>query len=113
MLKLALDSGRWYSLTRLDTGRRLHACAKITLNNRPGLVVSGGVSRGKTNVTSVEFYDTSSGQWVSLPSLNIARRGHAMMVENGRLVVVGGMTGQNTYLQDMEIFNGDRYVSTI
>ena len=56
---------------------------------------------GHTNITSVEFYDVATGQWVSLPGLNTGRRGHAMMVESGRLVVVGGMQGDNTYLQDI------------
>ena len=68
------------------------------------------MTRGEANMTSVEFYDVTSGQWVSLPSLNTGRRGHAMMVEKGRLVVVGGMQGSDEkyYLQDMEIFNGER-----
>ena len=68
------------------------------------------MTRGEANMTSVEFYDVTSGQWVSLPSLNTGRRGHAMMVERGRLVVVGGMQGraEKIYLRDMEIFNGER-----
>ena len=36
---------------RMETGRRLHACTKVTLNGRPGLVVSGGVSSASKNLT--------------------------------------------------------------
>ena len=82
----------------------------MTLNGRPGLVVSGGMSSGARNLTSVEFYDVISGQWVSLPGLVEGRRGHSMMVERGRMVVVGGMAGEDTYLQTMEVFNGERWV---
>ena len=40
----------------------------MTLNGRPGLAVSGGLSRGQnTTLTSVEFYDVTSGHWLSLP----------------------------------------------
>lgn len=115
MLKLSLDTGRWYSLSRMTVPRRQHACTKVTLNGRPGLVVSGGMmTRREANMTSVEFYDVTSGQWVSLPSLNMGRRGHVMMVEKGRLVVVGGMQGSDEkyYLQDMEIFNGERWIQS-
>ena len=42
----------------------------MTLNGRPGLVVSGGVAGGRAvNLTSVEFYDVTTGQWLSLPGL--------------------------------------------
>ena len=110
----------------METSRRRHACTKVTLNGRPGLVVSGGnslssghhhthprrvllvlqehghhhhacmlilggVSTSSKNLTSVEFYDSASGQWASLPNLQRGRRNHAMLVHNGRLTVTGGV----------------------
>ena len=57
----------------------------------------------------MEFYDVTSGQWVSLPSLTTARHSHAMVVEAGRLRVVGGQTGR-TLLGDMETFDGSGWV---
>ena len=59
----------------------------------------------------LDFYDVTTGQWVSLPGLVEGRRGHSMMVESGRMVVVGGMAGDNTYLQTMEVFNGESWVT--
>ena len=79
---------------------------KVTLNGRQGLVVSGG--QGAGGMRSVEFYDVSTGQWVSLPPLVTGRRGHSMMVQAGRMMVLGGMASNNTYLADMEVFNGER-----
>ena len=71
VMKLNLRTKTWYSLHRLEEGRRRHACTKVTLNGRPGVVVSGGASSSSTNSTSVEFYDSSSGQWFTLPPLQV------------------------------------------
>merc|ERR550532_2281782 len=118
VLKMSLSTGRWYSLNRMIFPRRLHACTKVTLNGRPGLAVSGGLSRGQnSSLTSVEFYDVTSGHWISLPDLTGGRHSHDMMVEEGRLrvlagtslVVEGPQAGQK-YLRDMETFDGKRWV---
>ena len=94
----------------------LNSVLQVTLNGRPGLAVSGGV-RGTTNttnttipLTSVEFYDVASGQWVSLPGLEAGRHSHSMMVEEGRLRVVGGIMAGQKYLRDMETFDGKKWV---
>ena len=85
------------------------------INGRPGIVVSGGSGRGNKNMTSVEFFDSRSGEWLSMPSLNRGRRSHVMTVTKGKLLVAGGegvgRSGKE-YLDDMEIFNGQRWVTT-
>ena len=114
MLVLTVPS-RWYSLNRMTTGRRRHACVKAKINGRPGLVVSGGSGRGQQNMTSVEFYDALTGEWLSLPPLNRGRRSHVMTVTKGRLLVAGGegrSRAGREYLDDMEIFNGRRWVKS-
>lgn len=66
-------------------------------------------------MTSVEFFDAMSGEWLSLPSLNRGRRSHVMTVTKGRLLVAGGegLTRQGKeYLDDMEVFNGQRWVTS-
>ena len=84
---------------------------QANINGRPGLVVSGGAGPRGGNMTSVEFYDAKTGSWLSLPSLQKGRRGHAMTVTKGKLVVAGGegvARGGKQYLDDMEIFTGKR-----
>ena len=44
-------------------------------------------------MTSVEFFDAKTGEWLSLPSLNRGRRSHVMTVTKGRLLVAGGGAG--------------------
>ena len=60
-----------------------------------------------SNASSVEFYDVASGQWGSLPSLQAARHSHVMVVQAGRLTVLGGQQGRDV-LGDMETFDGKR-----
>ena len=55
----------------------------------------------------MEFYDVASGQWGSLPSLQAARHSHVMLVQAGRLTVLGGQQGRDL-LGDMETFDGKR-----
>jgi len=115
VLKLDVSTKRWYSLNRLDTGRRNHACVKADLNGRPGLVVSGGSNKAGPNITSVEFYDAKTGSWLSMPSLRKGRQGHVMTVTKGRLLVAGGERvgrGGKQFLDDIEMFNGQRWVTT-
>ena len=91
---------------------------QVTLNGRPGLAVSGGLSTSSsssssqnTTLTSVEFYDVTSGHWVSLPGLRAGRHSHNMMVDHGRLRVLGGSQAgdQAGVLRDMETFDGKRW----
>jgi len=115
VMKLDVKTQKWYSLNRLTTGRRKHACVKANINGRPGLVVSGGAGPKGGNMTSVEFYDAKTGAWLTLPSLQKGRRGHAMTVTKGKLVVAGGegvARGGRQYLDDVEIFTGKRWVTS-
>ena len=96
----------------MEKSRRRHACTKVTLNGRPGLVVSGGVSSSSKNLTSVEFYDSASGQWASLPDLQRGRRSHAMLVHNGRLTVTGGVQADGRLMRDSEEFDGKRWIDS-
>jgi len=114
-LKLDVKTERWYSLNRMNTGRKKHACVKAKINGRPGLVVSGGSGRGSNNMTSVEFFDAISGNWLNLPPLNRGRRSHQMIVTKGKLMVAGGEArakNRMEFLDDMEIFNGKRWITS-
>ena len=62
----------------------LSLAVQAKINGRPGLVVSGGSGRGNRNMTSVEFFDARTGEWLSLPSLNRGRRSHVMTVTKVR-----------------------------
>ena len=64
----------------------------------------GAVFISKT-LTSVEFYDSASGQWASLPDLQRGRRSHAMLVHNGRLTVTGGVQADGRLMRDSEEFD--------
>ena len=40
--KLVLSTSQWYSSSPMHHARMDHACIPLTLNGRPGVVVSGG-----------------------------------------------------------------------
>ena len=87
---------------------------KARINGRPGLVVSGGSGRGNKNMTSVEFFDAKTGEWLSLPPLNRGRRSHVMTVTKGKLLVAGGegvTRGGKEYLDSVEVFTGKGWVT--
>ena len=82
-------------------------------------------------MTSVEFFDARTGEWLTLPPLRKGRRGHVMTVTKGKLMVkagnykkyflhvwyqVAGGEGVSRqgkeYLDDMEIFTGKRWGAT-
>jgi len=116
VLKYGVKANRWYSLNRLTEGRRKHACAKVMMNGRPGVIVSGGRNRQSANLTSVEFYDSKTGVWFKMPSLNVGREGHQMTLKDGKLTVIGGVTrgrrGRKLYLDNSEVFTGKRWVKS-
>ena len=87
---------------------------KARINGRPGLVVSGGSGRGNKNMTSVEFFDAKTGEWLSLPPLNRGRRSHVMTVTKGKLLVAGGegvTRAGKQYLDSVEVFTGKGWVT--
>jgi len=111
--KLVLSTNKWYSVARMIHPRSQHGCMSVTLNGRPGLVVSGGVDNNNFNTSSVEFFDMRTNKWINLPSLSRGRRGHTMRNIDGQMVVAGGQStglqGEEEYLDDVEVFDGRQW----
>jgi len=113
VMKLVIAQNNWYSVPPMSFPRVQHGCSSVTLNGRPGVVVSGGVDSNNFNTTSVEFFDMNTHRWINLPSLSRGRRGHTMTTVEGKLAVMGGAAkvngGDTEYLDDVEIFDGRRW----
>jgi hypothetical protein len=73
VMKLVLSTNSWYSVSPMNQPRSQHGCTSVTLNGRPGVVVSGGIDNKNLNTPSVEFFDMKSSNWINLPSLSIGR----------------------------------------
>ena len=112
VMKLVLSTNSWYSVSPMNQPRSQHGCTSVTLNGRPGVVVSGGIDNNNFNTSSVEFFDMNTNKWINLPSLSRGRRGHTMNTINGKLVVAGGQStgirGGEEFLDDVEVFDGRR-----
>jgi len=113
VMKLVLSSNNWFSVSPMNHPRSQHGCTSVTLNGRPGVVVSGGEDTNRFNTSSVEFFDMNTHKWINLPDLSRGRRGHTMTTIDGKLAVVGGSAtgfrGEEEYLDDVEIFDGRRW----
>ena len=113
VMKLVLSTNNWYSVSPMNHPRAQHGCNSVTLNGRPGVVVSGGVDSNRFNTSSVEFFDMNTNKWINLPNLSRGRRGHTMNTIDGKLTVAGGVStgfrGEEEYLDDVEVFDGRRW----
>ena len=68
--RLVLSSSRWQSVAPMLQSRLQHACTPVTLNGRPGVVVSGGNSGRNNNTDTVEFWDNNTNKVSLSLSLN-------------------------------------------
>merc|ERR1712038_357883 len=67
------------------------------------IYVFGGYD-GRTQLSSAEFYDTTSQQWTKLPDMKQQRSGCATTLVGNSIVIVGGYNGSN-YLSFCEVFD--------
>ena len=68
--RLVLSSSRWRPVAPMLEARQQHACSPVTLNGRPGVVVSGG----NNNTDTVEFWDSNTNKVTLLTFLTTKSR---------------------------------------
>jgi len=84
----------------MSTGRRGHGMVELT----DGLVVAFGGETG----TSAEIFDPGTGTWSATGSTSRTRiGGTSTMLEDGRILFVGGATPSETPLATAEIYDPD------
>jgi N-acetylneuraminic acid mutarotase len=88
------DGKRWRRETTLPGGK-LNAPAAVSLGGK--IYVIGGFS-GSSNapVSTVRVYDTASRRWTKAPPLPAPRGGHAAVVLDGKIHVIGGGNSEST-----------------
>jgi galactose oxidase-like protein len=66
--------------------------------------LAGGMNGG--TVTSAEVYDPATGNWTPTDSLNVPRWRHAAtLLSDGKVLVAGGLAGNQSSLADAEIYD--------
>lgn len=79
----------------MAAGRSDHAM--VQLPSSPLILVAGGTSNGTTVLKTAELYDPVTNTWRATGDMKTARRGHtATVLNNGKILVVGGNDGTNT-----------------
>ncbi len=97
------NNGGFADLPPLEPGRMLHTALRIEKSASKGIVmVMGGANgedgAGLTPIADVHFFDPSVPSWTCAPRpMNVPRFGHtATELDDGRILVVGGVTSLGT-----------------
>lgn len=99
-------TGRWSSTGSMRQSRAVHEFNTIRLKDGR-VLITGGVYvdirplipppsnfAGATAVKTCEYYNPSTGSWVALPNMSVARSGHTVnQMPDGRVLIAGGASG--------------------
>ncbi|MDZ4677629.1 MAG: kelch repeat-containing protein [Oligoflexia bacterium] len=98
--------GTWTNTTAM-VACRATTPAVVQLQNGNVLVCGG--NNGASNLGTIQTYDSGTGTWTNQPSPTVKRKGPSVVLPDGRVVLVGGMTyaaGPNWGLSSaIDIFN--------
>ena len=89
VLSLSKDQGEWTEEQSMLQPRRDHACLYVELEDRKGMLVTGGLGEEDEVLASGEFYDVSTGEWSMVGSMVMARTEHVMSMVYGMPTVIG------------------------
>lgn len=92
-------TGMWSMAASLGVARR-----GATLTSLPGgdVVLTGGNTSNDSPSASAEKYSAQSGQWTSVSDMMYARRNHAAVVRDGKLLVIGGARSDTVVTSTVE-----------
>ena len=85
----------------MNTARYTHGVAVVDGK----MYAVGGLDSTNTNLSSVESFDPSTGQWSAMAAMSTARCLHGVAVVNGKLYVVGGKDGTGNAVNSVESFD--------
>ena len=72
------------------------------------IYVTGGYDGGQNggqSMSSVDCYDPGTNTWSQVASMNIARRGHGLVILHGKLYAIGGA--------EIEVYDPDNDIWTL
>ena len=98
------DGERWHSEGNIP-GEGLNAPAAAVLGGSLYLIGGFGTTTNRPT-DAVHRYDLDSGRWTMVTSLPAPRGGHAALVVQGRIHVIGGGNSQST-IADHSVFDPD------
>eukprot|EP00095_Tigriopus_kingsejongensis_P005001 snap_masked-scaffold139_size317827-processed-gene-0.5 protein:Tk05001 transcript:snap_masked-scaffold139_size317827-processed-gene-0.5-mRNA-1 annotation:"kelch domain-containing protein" len=84
--------------------RKDHACLVVEINDKKGIVVTGGVDENDVLLNSAEFYSMEEETWSTLSPMDKGRTEHGMALIAGRANVIGGVS-DNEFLSSIEVLD--------
>ncbi len=97
------DGHKWQLETRLPVAGGLNATAAVAIGARV-YVIGGFAGTGNVPTAGVEVYDTATRTWSHAADLPSPRGGHAAVVLDGRIHVLGGGNSLST-LADHSVYD--------
>jgi WD40 repeat protein len=96
-----------FTLTGSMSVARQNHVATLLPNGK--VLITGGYPGSlpfPSGTTSAELYDPATGLFTAAGNMNLARTHHAaVLLPNGKLLVVGGQSDPNTYLNTAELYD--------
>ena len=89
VLQLTRESGEWVPIGSMNTPRRDHACLYLELETSSGVLVTGGLGENDEVLSSAEFYDLATGEWIRVSSMQMGRTEHTMSLIHGVPTIIG------------------------
>ncbi|WP_437670256.1 kelch repeat-containing protein [Sorangium sp. So ce131] len=100
------EDGRWIAAEPMRPARDGHAAVRLTDGR---VLVSGGQTSDDLNidaVSSAALFNPATLRWAPTASMRTARRLHTMtLLDDGRVLAVGGMVRSKEFLATSEIFD--------
>jgi len=108
------NTSKWAIADSLKIDREYHTATKLTDGR---VLVTGGVSWTKEELTDCEIYDPKTNKWSEAAPLNIARGEHsATLLLDGEVLVTGGENYSNptsSWLKSCEVYDPVKNTWTI
>ncbi|MEO8689960.1 MAG: kelch repeat-containing protein [Solirubrobacteraceae bacterium] len=100
------EGRRWRAVAPMHHAR-VDATATL-LAHRHKVLVTGGIGPGGAATTSAELFDPATGQWTETAPMQTARAGHGAIALEERVLVLGGVSGeQGDALDSAELYDGE------
>jgi hypothetical protein len=116
VLSFSKDQREWTEGQNMLQPRRDHACLYVELEDRKGMLVTGGLGEKDEVLASGEFYDVSTGEWSMVSSMVMARTEHVMSLVYGLPTVIGERSSWCLVLTMLTLaggINGEQFISSM
>lgn len=98
------ETNEFVTQPSMTQSRKDHACLVVEINDKKGIVVTGGVDENDNLLKSAEWYSLEEETWTTLSPMTKGRTEHGMALIGGRATVIGGVS-DDEFLSSIEVLD--------